>query len=98
MRRFIDFAARLAQAGRRAYTRKWSFLGLFAVVFLVSVTVLGTSGLLPEVSSENKSKTASIVVQSPVVAELPTKIEIPKINLSAVVVNPTITTVAVLDK
>ena len=98
MRRFIDFAARLARAGRRAYARKWSFLGLFAVVFLVSVIVLGTSGLLPEVSSENKSKTTSTVVQSQMTAELPTRIEIPKINLSAVVVNPTITTVAVLDK
>ena len=63
MRRFIDFAARLARAGRRAYARKWSFFGLFAVVFLVSVIVLGTSGLLPEVSSENKSKTTSIVAQ-----------------------------------
>ena len=43
-------------------------------------------------------KTTSTVAQSQVTAELPTKIEIPKINLSAVVVNPTITTVAVLDK
>ena len=98
MRRFIDFAARLARAGRCAYARKWSFFGLFAVVFLVSVIVLGTSGLLPEVSSENKSKTTSIVAQPQIATELPIKIEIPKINLSAVVVNPTITTVAVLDK
>ncbi|MEK7179754.1 MAG: sortase, partial [Patescibacteria group bacterium] len=98
MRRFIDFAARLARAGERVYARKWSFFGLFAVVFLVSVIVLGTSGLLPEVSSENKSKTTSIVAQPQIATELPIKIEIPKINLSAVVVNPTITTVAVLDK
>ncbi len=98
MRWFIDFAVRLIRAGERAYARKWSFFGLFAVVFLVSVIVLGTSGLLPEVSSENKSKTTSIVAQPHIATELPIKIEIPKINLSAVVVNPTITTVAVLDK
>ena len=98
MKRFIDFAVRLIRAGERAYARKWSFLGLFAVVFLVSVIVLGKSGLLPEVSSANKSKTTSAVTHPQVAAELPTKIEIPKINLSAVVVNPTITTVAVLDK
>ena len=98
MRRFIDFAVRLIRAGERAYARKWSFLGIFAVVFLVSVIVLGKSDLLPEVSSANKSKTTSAVIQPQEAAELPTKIEIPKINLSAVVVNPTITTVAVLDK
>ncbi len=98
MRWFIDFAVRLIRAGERVYARKWSFFGLFAVVFLVSVIVLGTSGLLPEVSSENKSKTTSIVAQPQIATELPIKIEIPKINLSAVVVNPTITTVAVLDK
>ncbi len=98
MRRFIDFAVRLIRAGERAYERKWSFLSLFAVVFLVSVIVLGTSDLLPEVSYANKSKTTNTVTQPQIAAELPTRIEIPKINLSAAVVNPTITTVAVLDK
>ena len=107
MRGIIDVTVRLVEAGRRVYAKKWNFLGLFAIAFLGSVTVLGYSGLLPEMSrsavaptislTANQSGVASINTPSPAVAELPTKIEIVKINLSANVVNPTTTSIEALD-
>ncbi|HEY4501053.1 MAG TPA: sortase [Candidatus Paceibacterota bacterium] len=95
-----DLTVRLIRAGRLIYERKWSFLGLFAVVFLVSVSVLGEIGLLPNVSSAAKIPPATSINQSGIVAatELPVKIEIAKINLSTVISNPATTDVTLLDK
>lgn len=103
MKGIIDFAARLVRAGRLAYTEKWSFLLLSAIVFFGSVVALGTLDLLPEISpridaKENKSGATSARIQSQTAAELPTKIEIPEISLSATVANPATTDVAVLDR
>ena len=95
--------ARLIQAAKRAYERKWSFLGIFAVVFTCSTLVLGACGLLPDAPHtvapaviSNKplaiaSSTLAITIEEPV------KIEIPAINLVTVVANPTTTDVEVLD-
>src|SRR3989344_2802191 len=47
MKGFITVIARLIQAGQRMHARKWSFLGMFAFVFLGSVFVLGKFDLLP---------------------------------------------------
>ena len=103
----IDVTVRLIRAGRRTYTRKWSFLWLFAIAFFSSVAVLGQMDLLPEkpvvavapvvTLTANKSDDVKIDnIQT--VPELPTKIKITKINLSASVVNPTTTGIEVLDK
>ena len=103
----IDVTVRLIRAGRRTYTRKWSFLWLFAIAFLSSVAVLGQMDLLPEkpvvavapvvTLTANKSDDVKIDnIQT--VPELPTKIKITKINLSASVVNPTTIGIEVLDK
>ncbi|MDP1707011.1 MAG: sortase [bacterium] len=103
----IDIAVRLIRAGRLAYARKWNFFGLFAIVFFSSVAILDQLDLLPEkpivvvapivVLTENKSGTVAINDTSPTVPELPARIEITKINLSANVVNPTTTNIADLD-
>jgi LPXTG-site transpeptidase (sortase) family protein len=102
MEEIIDFIVRLIQAGRRAYARKWSFLGLFAFAFLGSVGILGTLDLLPQLPSAlvaNSGSTASARESKPVaVAELPTKIEISGINLAAIVANPMTTDIEILDK
>jgi LPXTG-site transpeptidase (sortase) family protein len=103
----IDVTVRLIRAGRRTYTRKWSFLWLFTIAFLSSVAVLGQMDLLPEkpvvavapvvTLTANKSDDVKIDnIQT--VPELPAKIEITKINLSANVVNPTTTGIEALDK
>ncbi len=106
MSQIIDMTARLVLAGMRAYARKWSFLGVFALVFLGSVAVLGKLDLLPEaapvkadavalVSSVTVAGTSTPAVTAP---ELPTKIDIPAINLTATIANPTTTAVEVLDR
>ena len=88
---------------------RWSFFGIFVFTFLGSVFVLARLDLLPEMPSDS----TSVSTPSPIVQELPTsegedvlksadpnmpiKIEIPKINLSANVVNPTTTDIEILD-
>jgi LPXTG-site transpeptidase (sortase) family protein len=105
----IDVTARLIRAGKQVYTRKWSFLWLFGVVFIGSVSVLARLDLLPEtkeaisVASEVVLKANPILAKNkeilaPVTAELPMKIEIPVLNLTANVVNALTTDIATLDK
>ena len=47
MGKIVDFTARLILAGKKAYARKWSFLGVFALAFLASIVTLGKLDLLP---------------------------------------------------
>lgn len=104
----IDVAVRLIRACRLAYAKKWSFFGLFAIVFFSSVVVLNQLDLLPEkptvvttptvTLAANKSYTVEISDTSTTIPELPARIEITKINLSANVVNPTETNIKILDE
>ena len=99
MGKIIQGTVRLIQAVQRIRAKKLSFFVVFVIVFFGSVFILGQLGLLPEM----KPATAVEVVTTadspaPTVVELPTKIEISKIGLSAVIVNPTTTDIATLDK
>lgn len=99
MRGIIDVTVRLVRAVRKAYARKWIFLGLFAIVFLGSVSILAKMDLLPEIPSTpvvSITKT-SVSTTVTIVSELPTKITVSKIGLDVTVANPTTTDVAVLD-
>ena len=101
MRGIITLIVLLMQAWQRAYAKKWSFLGVFAFIFLGSTVILGQLGLLPEITSATATKeVASVESQSeqPTVIELPTKIEISKIGLSSIIVNPTTVDIVALDK
>jgi len=97
--------ARLVEAGRQAYARKWSFLGVFAVAFLGSVVILASLDLLPQMrpapvvaaAAGTASQSSADSAKSIDVIELPTKIEIPAINLSATIANPTTTDTETLD-
>lgn len=94
-----EYAVRFIRAGGRAYERKWSFLGYFIAAFLANVLVLGFMGLLPETGPKATAETITEpITQTPAIIALPTKIEIPKINLVAVIENPAATDVAVLDQ
>ncbi len=100
----VKAAAGLARASQKAYSRKWSFLAVFMLTFLFSISVAGALDLLPEPSSEENALAASktkALPAAPIVAiaspELPTEIEIPEIGLSEKVSNPTTTNVAALD-
>ncbi|MFA5942077.1 MAG: sortase [Candidatus Paceibacterota bacterium] len=100
MKRLITITARLIQSSQRAYTKKWSFFGVFVLVFLGSVSALARLDLLPASSSaearENTQVSANIA--EPAIPELPIKVSIPAINLSATIANPTAADAATLDK
>lgn len=98
MERLVDGMVRLIRAGRRAYGRKWSFLAVFACVFFVSVVVLGWLDFLPQSPLVPEVATVASATPSVAVAELPIKIEIPAVGISADIVNPTSLDIAVLDR
>ncbi len=104
----IKFTVRLIQAGKQAYARKWSFLGIFAVMFFGSVAVLANLGLLPEASppSDNSAVTflaePTVTVNASALAsttetEFPTSIAIPAIKLAVNITNPETTNIGTLD-
>ena len=102
--------ARFIRAGKQAYTKKWSFLILFAGIFFASVYTLGYLDLLPEAPSASVAVSASSVVVDAITAtstrsslqaslnEPPVHIEIPTLNLSTTIANPTTTNTEALDQ
>ncbi|HEY0010630.1 MAG TPA: sortase [Candidatus Paceibacterota bacterium] len=93
---------KVSTAAKKALTRKWSFLAVFLLVLFTSTGVLGALDLLPESGGTEVAETpkpaltaAASLAMAP---ELPTKIEIPALDLEVDVANPTSTNVAVLDK
>ncbi|MDD3531702.1 MAG: sortase [Candidatus Pacebacteria bacterium] len=106
MERIVHIVVRLTEAGRRVYAQKWSFGGVFAVVFLGSVFTLASFDLLPNAKASVASSVSETRVAAakaadeanPVaVSELPTNIEIPTIGLKATIANPTTIDVETLD-
>ncbi|MEJ0054103.1 MAG: sortase [bacterium] len=105
----VDNAVRLARAAKRAYARKWAFGGLTFIAFLLSVTTLAHLDLLPEAAAPQTASAGSApavamdvsgVVSAPTIpqsAELPVKIEVPSIRLSAKIANPSSTDIETLD-
>jgi LPXTG-site transpeptidase (sortase) family protein len=89
---------------RTALDRKWSFLGVFMIVLLISTGTLAAADALPNPIPVRAAETAqkAPLVLAPATAitasELPTKIEIPTIGLSVTVSNPTSTNVEALDQ
>lgn len=102
MKGIIYATARLIEAAKRAYARKWTFLVLFLIAFSGSVFALGTLDLLPDAPPAPAAAVAAADgparAQVPTVAETPVKIEIQKLNRTADVVNPATTDIAVLDE
>ena len=99
MERCVASAVRLIRAGQKAYARKWSFLGVFIVLFFASALALGRLDLLPEAPpAGTPAVSAASDTAAPVTLELPITITIPAIGLSARVTNPTSTDIAVLDQ
>jgi LPXTG-site transpeptidase (sortase) family protein len=90
--------------GRNAYSRKWSFLGLFVLFFSGSVALLAQLDLLPnppapKVADERPALVASpLTATAPVAPELPATLEVPAIKLSVAVANPETTDVETLDE
>jgi LPXTG-site transpeptidase (sortase) family protein len=104
MKGFVTAIARLIKAANQAYARKWSFLVIFAAVLLGSTYLLAQLDLLPEAPKASVTPVVTFsantaATSTPVVAlsELPTKIEIPTIGLSATIADPDTINVEVLD-
>lgn len=102
MKWLITIAVRLLRAADQISTRKWSFLGVFALAFLSSVATLYRLDLLPEapatVAALEKTSLTVVSEAKPVVVQLPTRVEIKKINLLVSIANPTVTDIPSLDK
>ena len=106
MQGIIVIIVRLMRAAQKASTQKWSFLALFALAFLGSVEFLAHADLLPEApKAATPVVTLTAAVQQPAaaveaahVSELPVKISIPVINLSATIANPNTTNIEALDE
>jgi len=100
----VSTIVRLIRVGRRAYERKWNFLGVFALVFVVSVALLARLDLLPssksglELGIPSAAAEANMDTNTPKEPELPIAIDIPVINLSATIANPTATDTTTLDE
>lgn len=104
---YITIAVWLAKAYRRAYERKWSFLGIALLAFFGSVALLGAYDLLPEAASVTATlpvvtlAASAVALESTppgIVIEDPVRIEIPAIQLAASISNPTTTNAEVLDQ
>ncbi len=103
----IGFTARLIQAGKQVYARKWSFLCVFALIFLGTVAILARLNLLPGVPPpdnsaitfvEEPSVTVSAAMLAPTLkVESPTSIAIPAIKLAVNIENPDTTNISTLD-
>lgn len=100
--------ARLVRAGRRIYAKKWSFFGIFAVIFLGSVALLARldwlpEGRLAEAAPETAIRPADDTATTPdwaratVAMGQPTIIKIPTIGLAATITSPETTDIATLD-
>lgn len=100
----ITIAVRLVEAGTHIYSRKWSFMGVSAFMFLGSVFTLAQLDLLPTATAaESAAAPADPLVMTKVVAppaapESPLKIEIPAISLAATIENPTTRDTEALDQ
>lgn len=94
-------AVRSIRAGQKVASRKFSFLAVFALVFLVSFSTLASLDLLPDaskaVANTSGPTLSASAVQAIATPELPAKIEIPAIKLSATISNPESTDTEVLD-
>ncbi len=97
----VQTAAKLVSASKQAYSQKWAFLGLFVFVLFITVSVAAVLDVLPNapktIAEETSAPIITPVVTAGSVPELPTKIEIPTINLSQKISNPETTNVEALD-
>ncbi len=83
-------------AFEKVYARKWTFVGVFTLVYFVSLSALASFGLAPWSTSFSDVRPGQ-QIQGVVQGELPVGIEIPSIGLKANVLNPNTTDIAALD-
>lgn len=104
------FGARVVRVCARLYSRKWLSVAMFFAIFLTSIGLLAHFNLLPDPPqkpplvplAEGNALSApvggSAASSTPAAPELPEKVIIPKIGLTANISNPVTTDPNVLDK
>jgi LPXTG-site transpeptidase (sortase) family protein len=108
MEGFINLIAWLARVGAKIYARKWSFFGLFCVLFFAMVFILARFDLLPEIVQAVSVSPVTLSASPRIAAntrtplptlrvELPMRIAIPALKLAATIANPDTTNVTALD-
>ena len=103
----VSLAVRGIRAAGRAYGRKWSFLAMFLLVFLVSFSALASFDIVPEprqedaiASSEVSSTSSSRALVASVAAaqpDAPVRVKIPAVGIDVAIRNPQTTDIATLD-
>lgn len=98
MKTLVTVAARFVRAVQKALMKKWAYLAVFFIVFILSISVLAALDLLPEPAPPKlvADKPLETVVTG--VSEEPTRIEIPAAGIKLNVANPDSTDVKVLDQ
>lgn len=107
MEGIINITARLIRASALAYTKKWSFFGLFGIFFAGTILVLASYDLLPNPPDVSAAPAVTLAASSLIAGntssstvvhvEYPVSIAIPVIKLTASIANPDSTNIEVLD-
>lgn len=97
----VSQTAQVIRAISRIGQHKFGFVVVAVLVFVVSVGLLAKLDLLPDAPAPKAVAQVPAVVlatSTPAVPEMPLHIEIPDIQLSVTIANPTTTNVAALDE
>jgi len=94
------------KAARRAYARKFEFLGVYLVVFFVGLVMLQELGVAPFQLAQADNHVPAPITETVAVVNIPDeaksqspkRIEIPKVGIEASVENPETTDIASLDE
>ena len=101
MKGVINAVAAFVQSVRRVYTRKWSFLTVFAFAFCASAVMLAWLDLLPNPPRASGDANISVATTTDAlgseIVEDPVRIEIPSMKRSVSVLNPDSTDIEMLD-
>jgi len=97
---------RVLKAARRAYTKKFTFVGVYFLVFFFGLVMLQELGVAPYqliAVAEDRAPLPQqvgehISVPQAAIGQMPKKIEIPKVGIEASVENPETTDIAALDE
>lgn len=96
----------VVKAARRAYAKKFEFLGVFLAVFFVGLVMLQELGVAPTQLAQARDGAPAHVDQVAALVNIPQeakgqspkRIEIPKVGIEASVENPETTDIASLDE
>lgn len=98
----VSLTVKGVRALTRAYNRKWAFLGVFLLVFLVTFTTLAAFDVVPEPREQvaavaETASTARPVSVAAATPEAPVHISIPAVGIDVAIRNPETTDIATLD-